>query len=185
MRPNRIQGKVCTAARRTNHISEISLAVLVFTATIGAPIASAQNPLPKGWSGTQVGSPTPSGSTSEKKGVYTISGGGSDIWSTSDQFMFANRLFVGDGTIVARVDSVRAADPDTKVGIMFRESLSASSANALAMIDGSGYYQYQWRSASGNATQYTYGPGGVAPIWLKLQRAGTQIQASRSLDGVT
>jgi len=152
---------------------------------MGASIASAQNPLPKGWSGTQVGSPTPSGSTSEKKGVYTISGGGSDIWSTSDQFMFANRLFVGDGTIVARIDSVRAADPDTKVGIMFRESLSASSANALAMIDGAGNYQYQWRSASGNSTQYTYGPGGTAPIWLKLQRAGTQIQASRSSDGTT
>jgi hypothetical protein len=115
--------------------------------------------------------------------VFTVWGGGADIWNTSDQFTFVNQPWTGDGSIVALVTALNAADPSTKVGVMMRESLAANAKNALAMIDGVGDYQYQWRSATGGTTGYTYGSGIATPIWLKLQRTGSQIQASRSSDG--
>jgi hypothetical protein len=115
--------------------------------------------------------------------VFTVQGGGADIWDTSDQFTFVNQSWTGDGTIVAQVTDLKAADPSTKVGVMMRESLAPNAKNAMALIDGVGEYQYQWRSATGGTTGYTYGPGVATPIWLKLQRTGSQIQASRSSDG--
>jgi hypothetical protein len=139
--------------------------------------------LPPGWTTTDIGAPTPSGSANQSNGVFTVWGGGSDIWDTSDQFTFVSQPWTGDGTIVAQVTDLEAADPATKVGVMMRESLAANATNAMALIDGVGEYQYQWRSATGGTTGYTYGPGVATPIWLKLQRTGSQIQASRSSDG--
>src|SRR5258705_11145533 len=75
-----IQVDVCTSRpRRRNHICEMTIAVFVIAAAFRVPLASAQS-LPTGWTATQIGSPTPSGNASQTNGVYTVFGGGADIW---------------------------------------------------------------------------------------------------------
>src|SRR5262249_12148137 len=141
--------------------------VTVTDSVSGAPPPNPPSPgLPTGWTTTDIGGPTPSGNANQSNGVFTVWGGGADIWDTSDQFTFVNQPWTGDGTIVAQVTSLDPADPATKVGVMMRESLAANAKNAMALFDALGEYQYQWRSATGGTTGYTYGSGVSTPIWL-------------------
>ena len=59
----------------------------------------------------------------EAAGTITMSGGGTDIWNTADQFRFACKPLIGDGTLIAKVESVGNTDPWAKAGVMIRESL--------------------------------------------------------------
>jgi len=63
--------------------------------------------LPASWTGTDIGVPGLAGSATYSAGVYTVKGGGADIWNTSDQFQFAWRTLTGNGEIIARVTSQR------------------------------------------------------------------------------
>ncbi len=54
--------------------------------------------LPQGWSDADIGSPGLAGSAGYTNGGWTVTGGGADIWSASDQFNFASTLVSGDGT---------------------------------------------------------------------------------------
>jgi hypothetical protein len=60
--------------------------------------------------------------------------GGADIWGNADQFRFAYKQLSGDGSIVARVDSMVAANAWTKVGVMIRENLEAGSRHAMVAV---------------------------------------------------
>ena len=51
---------------------------------------SASASLPAGWSDADIGSPALAGSASYDNGLWTVTGGGSDIWNTADQFNFAS-----------------------------------------------------------------------------------------------
>jgi len=52
-----------------------------------------------------------------------MSAAGVDIWGTADEFTFAWKSLTGNGTIVAKVESVENTDPWAKAGVMIRESL--------------------------------------------------------------
>src|SRR4030043_1220331 len=54
--------------------------------------------------------------------IYMMSGGGADIWGTSDQFHFAYKQFSGVGSITAKVVSVSNTDTWAKAGVMIRET---------------------------------------------------------------
>src|SRR5207247_523666 len=51
------------------------------------------------------------GSASELGGVYTVTGSGADIWSTSDQFRFAYQTVIGDATTTARLAPLWVGTP--------------------------------------------------------------------------
>ncbi len=55
-------------------------------------------------------------------GSIQMSGGGTDIWDTSDQFRFAYKQLNGDGTIVAKIDSLANTSVWAKAGVMIRGS---------------------------------------------------------------
>ncbi|HZZ27478.1 MAG TPA: hypothetical protein VFE46_05670, partial [Pirellulales bacterium] len=56
-------------------------------------------------SATDVGAPTPAGSSNfnTTSGVYTVAGGGNDISGTSDQFQYLYKTVTGDASITAEV----------------------------------------------------------------------------------
>lgn len=140
--------------------------------------------MPSGWTATDVGSSNLRGSASFSNNTFTVSGAGVDIWGTADQFMFVHRTLTGDGTIVARVGSVQYTDAWSKGGIMMRESLSAGSRNAAALVSAAKGVTFQRRTATGGTSASTI-ESGAAPIWLRLQRTGSTFTASRSADGVS
>jgi endoglucanase len=119
-------------------------------------------------------------------GVYTVKGGGADIWGTSDQFRYAYTGYSGDGQVSARAISVGNTNQFAKAGVMFRDSTAANAAYAYAWVSPSNNMEFETRSANGVSSSYTVTvtPGG-SPVWVRLVRLGNQFTASYSLNGTT
>src|SRR5690242_10046473 len=83
--------------------------------------------LPSPWSAQDIGSPALAGSASSNQGSFTITAAGTDIGGQSDQFTFIYQQVSGDVDVIARVDSITAADPASKTGVMIRSSLAANA----------------------------------------------------------
>ena len=142
--------------------------------------------LPLGWTDVDIGSPALAGTASDAVGLWTVAGGGADIFGSSDQFNFASEDFNGDGTVIAQVLSLQNTDSGTgsaRAGVMLRNDNSAGAANVAAFISAGNGVGFQWRSATGGPTSYVAGSGLVAPVWLKLARAGNNFSAYYSSSG--
>jgi len=122
-------------------------------------------------------------------GSITMSGGGTDIWNTADQFRFACKRLSGNGTLIAKVESVANTDPWAKAGVMIRESLDPGSRFAAVYATPGNGVRYQARTLNaGSATSDT----AIAtaeqmalktPIWIKVERTGNNFNCFYSADG--
>ncbi len=146
-------------------------------------LQSARAALPPGWSDADIGSPGVVGNASFASGLWTVSGGGGDIWNAADQFNFASEPFPSDGGIIAQVDSLQNTDPWAKAGIMLRNDSTAASANICLVISEANGINFQWRDTSGDQSDSVNIPGVSAPIWLALTRSVDNFNAYYSLDG--
>ncbi len=117
-------------------------------------------------------------------GLYTIVAGGDDIWNTNDAFHYAYMPVSGDFQFVARVLSVAPADYWSKGGVMLRDTLSSDSAQTYMMLNSGALSGLQWRSPSGNSSNWTQGPGENFPYWVRLSRSGTTVSGDISSDGI-
>jgi hypothetical protein len=140
--------------------------------------------LPSGQQTSDIGSPAIAGSTSYANGTYTITGAGIDIQGSSDQFRFLYQQISGDVDVVARVNSIQNVSTWAKAGVMIRETLSANSRNAMALMSAGRGYSYQWRADTGGSTSYMR-TNGSAPAWVRLIRTGTKFEAFRSTNGTS
>ena len=143
--------------------------------------------LPNGWSSRDIGAVGAAGNATydDAAGRFTVSGSGADIWGTSDEFRFAFTTMTGDGSIVARVASLTNEDAWTKAGVMMRESLTASSAQAMMVVSSAKGLAFQRRTTTGGESTNTSGGAGTAPYWVKLSRTGNSFSAFVSTDGST
>ena len=142
--------------------------------------------LPSPWADTDMDNATPAGSATYAStgGVFTVNGGGNDIWGTPDrnldQFNYVYQALPGNGTITARITSQTNTSDWAKAGVMVKQSTTAGSTYALLAAT----------PANGNTFQYNFNgsvSAGTAtfPEWLRLVRAGTTVTAYTSPDGVT
>ena len=142
--------------------------------------------LPPGWSDADIGSPGLAGSAGDTNGNWTISGGGADIWGTSDQFNYAYTSVGGDGNIVVQVTGLQNSDSASgwsKAGIMFRNDSTAGSANVSIVATYSQGVSFQWRNTAGGGSSYTAVGGIKPPVWLELVRSAGIFTGSYSTDG--
>ncbi len=120
-------------------------------------------------------------------GTIVMSGEGADIWGTADQFRYVYKQLNGDGSIVARLDSLQERDINTKAGVMIRQSLETNSVTAASLMHASGSTALQYRTTTGGTVaEINSGAGDLAaelPIWLKITRTGNTITSERSIDG--
>jgi hypothetical protein len=109
-------------------------------------------------------------------GTYTMTGSGADIWDIGpagdyhDEFHFAYKMLNGQGTIVARVESVENTDGWAKAGVMIRETLEGGSPHAFACVTPENGVAFQGRPSSGAASFNTAQAGVTAPHWVRLER---------------
>ncbi|MDQ3348322.1 MAG: phospholipase D-like domain-containing protein [Acidobacteriota bacterium] len=139
--------------------------------------------LPVPWQTSNIGSAT-GGGASVSGGVFTVAGGGADIWGTADAFRYVYQPLPGDGVIVARLASVQNVHAWTKAGVMLRQTLSAGSAHASMFVTPVSGLAFQSRASSGG-TSVSAAVAGAAPCWVRLVRAGQLVTASVSEDGAT
>jgi chitodextrinase len=153
------------------------------TTTSSARSVTVAEALPAGWTAADIGNPAVAGSTSYSGGVFTIRGAGTDIWLTADEFHYVYQQVSGDFDVVARVASVEAVTQYSKAGVMIRESLTGSAANAALMMPaGTGLLMFQTRAVAGATAERINVTAGL-PVWTKLERRGNVITAHSSLDG--
>src|SRR5689334_7900773 len=86
-----------------SHFAKVS--GLISTLLLIAGLAQAA--LPPGWSDADIGSPGSAGSATFANGLWTVAGGGADIWNNADQFNYASTPLYSDGTLIARVTGVQ------------------------------------------------------------------------------
>jgi regulation of enolase protein 1 (concanavalin A-like superfamily) len=167
------------------HRRVVSVGVyLLFGIAVAVSEAGAQS-LPSPWQTRTIGSPSPAGSASHSGSQFSVSGSGDDTWGSSDQFRFVYRPITGNVQIVARINSLAAADPWSKIGVMIRNDLTAGSAHAFALASGAHGMAFQRRLHNGGASYNTSGALLSAPEWVRLQRVGTTVTAWSGADGST
>ena len=68
---------------------------------------------------------------------------------------------------------------------MIRGSLAPGSRHAMMIVSAGKGFAFQRRTTDDGDSVNTAGPLATAPAWVKLQRAGSLITASISMDGTT
>jgi regulation of enolase protein 1 (concanavalin A-like superfamily) len=122
-------------------------------------------------------------------GVITMSGGGVDIWNSADQFRFAYKQLSGNGSLIAKVESVDNTDPWAKGGVMIRESLDPGARFAAVYATPGNGVRYQARllaataATSDTAVVTTEQTALKAPVWIKVERTGNNFSCFYSTDG--
>jgi len=136
------------------------------------------------------------GTTQPFNGGHAVTGGGSDIFGTSDSFRFVHSQKTGDFDISTRIESVGRTDLYTKAGLMVRESLAANARNVMALVfptnearnNNTGGYEFQSRDTTGGPSAAIY-PASPQPAvrypngWLRLKRQGQVFTAYSSRNG--
>ena len=106
------------------------------------------------------------------KDAYTVTGGGANMWGTTDAFHFIWRRWKGDVTLTAHVEILTATgNPHRKAGLMIRQGLGPSDAFADALLHGSGLTALQYRETKGATTLEVESPIS-SPAVLRLVRRG-------------
>jgi len=99
-----------------------------------------------------VGNPAKKGSSSydAAQQVYTINGGGYNIWFNRDEFQYLYNSLKGDFILTANFGfEGKGVDPHRKVGWMVRESLDEEASHMSATLHGDGLTVLQWRELRG------------------------------------
>ena len=155
----------------------------------GTLAPSELEPLPPGaknvWTEYEIGNPAKSGSSAfdSKTGIWTVNGGGADIWFAADQFHLSGERFAGDGELVARVTNVPKTNEWAKSGVMFRSSTAPAAAFAHMVASAGGQLAFQWRATDGAQASTALVPLHI-PVWVKVRRMGDQFSGWYSQDGV-
>jgi regulation of enolase protein 1 (concanavalin A-like superfamily) len=140
--------------------------------------------LPPLWKDQDIGSPALAGTASFSNGTFTVKAGGTDIWSTSDQFHYVYLSQSGDFNITARVASEQNTSAWAKAGVMVRASTAANSAFVDVFVTPSNGVNMQYRSSTGgSAVQLARITAPVAPYWVRLVRSGNTFTGFASSDG--
>ena len=140
-------------------------------------------PLPSPWTNSDIGTVQLPGDSTASNGTFQVSGSGADIWGTADAFQYAYQPLNGNGDIIARVVKVDPTDPWSKAGVMIRETLSASSPQAMTVISSGAGAAFQRRASAGGITSHTAGPNVTAPYWVRMTRTNSTFSSYVSADG--
>ncbi len=86
-------------------------------------------------------------------GEYLVTGSGTNMWGTEDEFRFVWRSLQGDFILRAEVEFIgEGADPHRKIGWVVRNSLAPGSEMVNAAVHGDGLTSLQYRRERGGET---------------------------------
>jgi regulation of enolase protein 1 (concanavalin A-like superfamily) len=132
-----------------------------------------------------IGGPLPEGSAVQKGDTWTVTGGGADIWGPADQFHFVSNSVSGSCTLIAKIISV--GEPSThdwaKAGLMIRADESVGAAHASISMSKCGAIEFITRNVPGADCRSEKLHNIAMPVFLKIERKGSDFTASYSQDG--
>ena len=117
------------------------------------------------------------------RGEYRITGGGANMWNTTDAFHFLWRRASGDLDLTTDVQlQGTGSQPHRKGGWMIRQSLDPDSPYVSAVVHGDGLTSIQYRLKKSGETLEVRSPL-VKPVTLRLERKGDLFTLSAALPG--
>jgi len=138
-------------------------------------ITSIENDAEVQWVGEDIGADPDGGSHAEADGVFTIQGGGADIWGTADEFYYVHApLPAGPAAFTVRVVSVTNTNGWTKAGIHIRNSLAPDAAMGMVAVTPGNGTDRQRRLNDGDGADSPGDPtgGATAPQWIRMEWDG-------------
>lgn len=108
------------------------------------------------------------------KQQYEMSGSGTNIWTTHDEFQYLYKKMKGDFILQARGVLIgKGVDPHRKFGWMLRSSLDSGAVTVAATVHGDGLTSLQYRSKTDGEMVETRSSV-VGPDFVQLERRGKQ-----------
>lgn len=143
--------------------------------------------LPSPWISEGIGAVGSDGAgTIDLAGEASLRNAGRDIWNRDDAFRYVYRAIEeGDVRIQARVDHLAHVHAWTKVGLMLRAGSAPGAAHSFVCVTGTRGLAFQYRAAAGGTSSHVAGGAGDEPVWLRLERRGTEVIGFASPDGET
>ena len=144
---------------------------------------------PSNWKVGDIGEVDVPGAGAVADGVFTLTGSGNfskpkkgSAWSRlADRLYFAGQPWTGDGQFTVRIKDIDAQTLNTATGVMIRDSLDPSAAEASLETTALGGGTFDVRAAPETATRPTtisLSP----PAWVRLTRFANSVFASVSTD---
>ena len=169
--------------------SALFLMCLYSAAQDSAAQENPTNPVGLFESHTDIGITPKTGSAeyNSASGEYRVTGGGANIWATTDAFHFVWKRVSGDVTIAADAGFAGSgAVAHRKVVLMIRQNLNPDSAYADIAVHGDGLTSLQFRPSASAATQEIRSTVN-APAQIRIERRGNQftIFAAKSGEAMT
>ena len=138
------------------------------------------NGSPSGWTGSDIGSPSPAGGqTFAGPGTWTVTGGGTGLAGTADQFHLVSQAITGNGGVAARVTSVSTG----RAGVMVRSTTAPGSPYYAATIGPAGDLEVVDRSTTGGPTTTVEDVPAALPSYLWVTQSGGVVTTYTSPDG--
>lgn len=117
------------------------------------------------------------------KKAYTLTGSGTNMWFTSDEFQFAWKKVSGDVSLAADIAFTDSnGNPHKKAVLVVRQGLDGGSVYADAAFHASGLTALQYRDENGAITQEVQS-GLSGPKRVKLVKRGDTVYMMISPDG--
>lgn len=116
---------------------------------------------------------------------FNLSGSGTDLGGTSDQFQYSYVLQTGDFDVMVRLDSLTPVGAWTEAGMVVHEGLNpgAREVSVMATPGTIGCY-FQSRTVAGGATTLSGSfPANYPNTWLRLKRSGNTFTGWAGFDG--
>jgi outer membrane protein assembly factor BamB len=138
---------------------------------------------PSSWTCADIGNPTPAGGEGMSNGTWTVSGGGTDIWDTDDQFHYVWQSVPGDAMASARFTSQTNTNEWAKAGVMLRQSTDPGSPYYAFQVTPSNGLVVQYRDPAGASAVMPAQIAGTVPVYLAVGRSGNTFTSYSSSDG--
>ncbi len=130
-----------------------------------------------------VGAVAQAGSARADAGVYQVSGGGANMWSTNDAFHFVWKEVSGDVALAATINwPKQGGDAHRKACLVIRQSLAPDSPYVDAALHASGLTSLQFRETPGGLTHEIMSSVS-APTRLRIEKQGDYLAMSISSAG--
>jgi len=157
--------------------------------TAACQVTVTPSTLPPLWVYEEVNSPHVPGCAIYRDGTFAITGGGMAIqrwWlRVWDQFALVSQRTPGDCAITARVATQTVSSPEAMAGLMFRETLARDSRFVMLGISPNRELFLTWRHGPNDEGPRLKLGKYELPIYLKLERQGSNFTAYASRDGVS
>ena len=147
-----------------------------------APPDSGSGSCPQPWTCADIGHPASPGDQRFADGTWTISGGGADIWGSSDQFHYVWQPVEGDGFITARITSQTLPNISSKAGVMLRQDTDPDAPNYYFLVS-SHDVGVAYRAVRGGDSTVLLRLPHVLPTYVGVRRQGDTFTAYTSTDG--